>query len=524
MDSNVQNYINSLTPEQIKATEELLLSTLAREDSPEGFAAFFRVITGKDLTPFAQKWIDDLYQSRKDSKYFAIEAFRGSAKTTVLTAFLCFRIGLEPHKTYLTIQVGDDIAQDNSERVADIIANNPGWKLCFPHVVPDMDKGWGAGGYEVMRKDIPYPEWRKLNSDRKDPTFLGLGYKSRAIIGKRVTGLLLVDDILDENNTSSDREMETVRKIMTGTLFPTLVKGAWMVCVFTPWREDDPVMSMTSLDEFVRIKTPIVEECKQDDPGSFQLPDDATYYRSVWPKRFPVSEIKMRRAMSAKIEFARMYLLDLSKADRQVFKWFEYPASQINGSWAMVGGVDYASSLKNAQNMANQADTDYFALAYVAKLPTGGAVVVDGVLARTTMLPALGYVERAQELYPGWLLTVVEGDGKGEEFIQVLLQKPNLKIVPMKTGGKGKMERLERQMSPWLESMRVRISDADTPFLNELRKELREYPNNRHDDAMDAVYWALRGMPEVLAMPVTNDELPKMEKRKLTNPFLFLGG
>jgi phage terminase large subunit-like protein len=514
----IKNYIESLTPEQIKATEELLLSVVAREnDNVEGFSAFFEVITGRRLTKFAIDWIEQLYEAREQGKYFAIEAFRGSAKTTVLTSFLCFRIGHEPDKTYLTVQVGDDIAQDNSEKVADIIANNPGWKSCFPNVVPDMEKGWGAGGYEVKRDDIPYGQWRRLNSDRKDPTFIGLGYKSRAIIGKRVTGMLLIDDILDENNTASDKEMETVRKIMTGTLFPTIVKGAWMCCVFTPWKENDPVMGMTELDEFIRVKTPIVIECED----GFDL--DGVKYKSIWPSRFPESEIRIRRAMSAKIEFARMYLLDLSKADSQVFRFYDFPAAQINGAWPVVGGVDYASSMKNVGGGA-KLDTDYFALAYVCKLPMGGAVVMDGVLERTTMLPALGYVEKAQGTFPGWQHCVVEGDGKGEEFIQALMMKPGLKITPMKTGGKGKMERLERQMGPWLESMRVRISDADTPFLNELRKELREYPNNRHDDAMDAVYWALRGMPDVLAMPYNNDELPSFEKKKTLNPFLALGG
>ena len=74
-------------------------------------------------------------------------------------------------------------------------------------------------------------------------------------------------------------------------------------------------------------------------------------------------------------------------------------------------------------------------------------------------------------------------------------------------------------MSPWLESGMVRISDAETPFLNELRKELDMYPLSKHDDALDAMYWALRGMPDVLMMPTPMDEIPEFaRKKKRSNP------
>ena len=51
---------------------------------------------------------------------------------------------------------------------------------------------------------------------------LGLGYKSRAIIGKHPTGVLLIDDIHDENNTRSGRELEMVRQVLAGTILPTV--------------------------------------------------------------------------------------------------------------------------------------------------------------------------------------------------------------------------------------------------------------------------------------------------------------
>src|SRR3990170_1740525 len=475
-------------------------------DDPEGFKAFYKLIFGKEIPKHAlEEWIKPLYAARAEGKGLVIEAFRGSTKTTTLTiAFTAFRIGKEPHTANLLIQVGDDIAADNSQQVADIIDNSPGWKLTFPDVVPDRERGWGAGGYEVKRADLEYTQWREMNADRKDPTLVGVGYKSREIIGKHPDGVLIIDDIHDENNTASSRELETVRKILTGTIFPTMTPNTWTVFVGTPWVEQDVLHYVASTGEFMHVRTPVMRDEKL-----------------TWKQKFTKEVIESARKLAGSIQFARMFMLDLSMAHNKVFKYQAYPASEIRFNWPLVGGVDYAGSGDAQKNASGQGD--FFAFAYVAKRPGGGAVVVDGVLDRPTQAQAEEYIKRAQEIYPHWMRCVVEGDGKGEEFIQTIKRNPGLKILPLKTGGKGKAKRLERQMSPWLENGTVRISDAETPFLAELRRELDEYPNSAHDDALDALYWALRGIPDVLSMPRFDADLPPpVRKQRQRNPFMAL--
>ena len=71
-----------------------------------------------------------MYEAREEGKGVVIEAFRGSTKTTTLTiAFTAFRIGKEPQKANLLIQVGDDTASDTTQQIADIIENNPETEL-----------------------------------------------------------------------------------------------------------------------------------------------------------------------------------------------------------------------------------------------------------------------------------------------------------------------------------------------------------------------------------------------------------
>ena len=502
---------SSRTPEEIEELmammgKSALIADARDRDDVVGFAAFYELVHGIEVPKHALRWVEEVYKAKEEGKKGTVtEAFRGSTKTTTVTiTFTAFRIGKDPERFNLLIQIGDDTASDNSEAIADIIENNTAFKLVFPNVVPDKKKGWGAGGYEVMRNDMEYEVWREMNSKRLTPSLLGVGYKSGEIIGKHPDGLLIVDDIHDENNTSSARELAKVLKILTGTIFPTMTKVTWgALFIGTPWVENDALQYVASTGEFLHTKTPVYRE-----NGS----DKREY---TWEEVYDEKEIDSQRALAGTLEFARMFLLDLTAAHNKVFKYMGYPNSEVRFNWPMAGGVDYASNRDAAKSA--QGKGDYFAMAYVAKLPGGGCVVVDGVLDRCTQGQAEAYVVRAQEIFHMWLISGVESVGKGDDFIQTIMRNPGLRISPQHSGRMRKERRLEVELAPWLENGTVRISDAETPFLRELRNELDSYPNNAHDDALDAVYYALRVIPDVLVMPQIKEELPEVfieEKKK----------
>jgi hypothetical protein len=357
-----------------------------------------------------------------------------------------------------------------------------------------------------------------MNAQRKDPTLVGVGYKSSEIIGKHPDGVMVIDDIHDEGNTSSARELAKVLKILTGTIFPTMLPETWKVFIGTPWVDNDTLRYVAAIGEYLHIKTPVYLVDELNGKDEFE----GRKIRLAWKERFDSNALRVAKKFSGMLQFARMYQLDLTAAANRVFKYQLYPSSEIRWNWVMVGGCDYAGSMDEYKNKAGV--PDYFALCYLMKLPGGGAVVADGVIARCTQADAEGYIKRAQEIYPIRNI-VVEGDGKGEDFIQVLRRNPGMKLLPMKTGGKGKGIRLERQMGPWLENGTIRISDADTTFLIELRRELDNYPLCDNDDALDSLYWAMKGMPEVTTMPRDVDgEYPmNTYKKKTANPYLSLG-
>ncbi|RLC79779.1 MAG: hypothetical protein DRJ03_22860 [Chloroflexi bacterium] len=501
---------------------------LVRSNTPHGYRLFYAMAHNMPCPDHVFDWVSQIYKAREEGKPTVLEAHRGSTKTTAITQTLAaYRIGCEPIGSSLLVQLGDDIANDNSSLIANMIEHNEGFKACFPNVVPDKQRGYGASGYNVMRNDVEYNEWSRMRSKQKDPTFIGLGYKSRAVIGKHPSRDMFIDDIHDENNTASAREMKGVFTRVSANLEPTIIKNDPLhVVIGTPWVENDLLAMYKSLDEFHSISSPLYTVSPEGD-GVYD-DDIGEWIKILWPDAFSLKKIQRMRRMGGKkdggIEFARMYLLDLTAASNRVFSYMPYPSTEIDWKWPMVGGVDYAGTADEYTN--KNGNNDYFALAYTAKLPGGGAVVVDGVRARCTQGEAEEHVMSIQGMLPNYSGAVVEGDGKGEDFYQVLYRRPGIKLLPMgKTRGKGKSARLEKEMGPWLRMGRVRISDAETPFLNALRHELNSYPNNKNDDCMDAVYWSLRGMPDMLVIQPDPNELPRTNKRAepKVNPLVELG-
>jgi len=501
---------------------KVLIQKAQSEFSIEGFKAFFKVVYEFDVLPYMEGAMEELFAS----KAVVVEAYFESAKTTTLSeGFFAYFIGHHPKTSSLLTQVSDDKSEKTAAAVADLIDVNPRWKSVFPHIVPDKEKSWGVNsGYEIklthtdatLEEELPYPKWREMNTERKDSTFIGLGYKSRSIIGMRVTGLLVIDDIHDESNSFSDREREGTLRRLKGTILSRATKEAWRIVVGTPWVEEDTIDFIKNTGLYTHVYIPVYDTVTEEVENAIYWERINEWVLPAWPEVFDVAYLEQKWIELGEADFARFMLLDLEKVGDRVFYWQEYNHEEVSPRWPTAGGVDFASILRESQK--SDPNRSYFGMAYIAELPQGGAVVTGGVRERCTPDEAEKYMRRAQNTHEGWMGAAVEQDGKGEVFVYGLQQRhPDLVFVPMPTRGRGKEKRLEREMSPWFANGVVKISTAETPFLNSLRKEMRDYPHGKFMDCLDAVYWALRMMPHVLKMGAESDkdgELPSTKRKK----------
>lgn len=538
----VDQWIAETPEEQLREVERLLLAEYARiEDSPDGFAAYYKLMHGIELAPHLRGFVELAYRAKKIDKGALIWSFRGSWKTTTLTVDFCsFRIGHNPARAYQILRSSDESGELSAEAVANIIEYHSAWKMTFPYIVPDKKKGWGAMGYEVMDMRMSYEGWRELNSERKDPTLIGAGYNSRKLIGTHPDGGLFIDDIHDDRNSVSMKERESVVRIVLETIMPTVVRDAtreagqklvsWVIVVGTPWDTDDTYHVLINTGEFLHERVPVMARAEEGEEGAIQITDEDTahndlwgWWKLTWPERFPKGMVISTRNLG-KRAFWKMYMLDISKASETGIKYQLYPSKEIDLKWHVNAGVDYASTVEIRGKVIDTRYRNRFAMCYGMEIPTGKAVIYDGVSGQISQAQAEGYIQRAQGLFPNYGVCAVEMNGKGEEFYSVVSRHPTMRLLPFYAStGRAKKDRIERVLEPLLEVGMVMISDADTPFLNTLRNALDDWPNGDLDE-IDSVYSYLKTIPQLLNVPVDSDLLPIMQRAvKKRNPYLALG-
>lgn len=493
--------------EQIRELLLQALTTIVHHSfSTKSFEAFFEVIYEKQVLKHWKEKLDEIFKAIEDEQALAIEAFRGSAKTTTFTqALAAYLIGKFPDKAGLLIQLGDESATDNSQQVADIIDTNPGWKRIYPYIIPDKTQGWGANGYEIKlthrnyqdaQDNIPlgYPEWRRMCSvgKGKDPTFLALGYKSRTIIGKR-PHWLIIDDINDENNTSSEREGRKVKKILTANIFPAANSAIVKIIIGTPWNEADALHYCLQTGQFVHIKIPVKVNGKL-----------------TWPQKFDEKRLEIELAMNGKIEYARMYELDLSKIKGLILKreWIHrFDHKYINEDWPRVIGIDYTSTEDPRKERG-----DFFSLCVGAIIPGNvGVVVEDGVRTKVSHAEAQDLTVAWVTKYPNIYAVGVEAIIAGQLFYNDLLNNAYLRaagIVPIPVRfNKSKGYRYEKELAPLHQKGRIKWTDKELEFMTALFEEWISWEGdpletNHPNDGLDSLYAMMRAA-EVFVSPIT---------------------
>lgn len=531
-------------PEERATVERELANYAAENDSPKGFMAFYFYITGGPMPNHAKLWTYQIYNDKTNDRGSLIFAFRGSWKTTTISQlFTCFRIGHEPWKANLVLQNNDATAQNTTLAISQVIATNPRWKKIFPNVKPDKKKGWGALGYWVIDDSIDEDTWAELVSVTKDPTLLGLGISSGSVIGKHPTGVLLMDDIHDEKNSASDLERAYIVKVVAETVFPMAVRDAtreegdqletWSLTVGTPWHEQDAYHYIKQTGEFGYLFSPLLFPANKGDEGAIEFDHKELkgWFRLAWEDRIPYKGVISLYNLSGHRGFWRMYLLSLIGASDLGLPFMSFPLEKIKDfeekyNLVSCSAVDYASVSELATKRIDPKNRSKFALVYGYILPSHVFVITGGVLGHYSQLKAEGHVKKVQGMHDNHRTTGVEMNGKGEEFMSILARDSTLDLLPVWTGKQSKDTRTDREVAPWLEMGKIMVSDEDTPFLNDLRKALWEYPYGNRD-VIDALWVLTKTIPDVLIVDTVTEEAhdrksPGRFKRN-KNPFSSFG-
>jgi len=487
-----------------------------KADSPEGFALFFLTATTLPLLSHQQKWADHCWQCWSKRVSPVIIASRGFGKSIFMRNLMVYGTGLYPHLENLIIRVADAPARKAAEGIANIIVNNPAWKLWFPKVVPKSRPGqaggeWSAGtGYSVIDTTVPEDEWALMEASRTSPTISKFGIGGAGVLGSRTSNLMLADDLHRAGETLN--ETETIKTRFISEVEPTRQPTSRLGMIGTPWNDDDLTQTLPESPQYIKIETPITLEGTW--PGT-----------PTCPEVFPVEAIQAiydADTSPGKREFMKNRLLKLVG---EFDKHFTFRVVQIHKDyWFHRIGCDYAAG------EGTGSERSYFALVVIAQHPESGTwIIIDGVVARVTQSQAERLTLEYWTKYNNMEAVQIEEAAGGKEFMHILARTTHqsMPIWGVTPGSESKERRWEMNLEPMFAGERVVLLDKDhvgdqqqAIFLAEVEKVLKRYPDIRKRgdkaaDILDAIYYAIYHALISFADPVR--QLGQRSKKK--NPF-----
>lgn len=443
-------------------------------DSPTGFRLFHLLVLGLVQPLHARGWIEQFYKDLEANKGTLVLASRALAKSTETTLFIAFRQGLAEGKiACLYVRGSDQAARQAGKEIVKIVSHNPGWKVFWPHIVPDTgdkhvtgrDQGsWSLSGYDVINTEIPPAEWAQITAARIGNSFMCSAYKGTAIRGKRADVIVLDDAQLTEVARSA-AELQRLKEEFGQTIMQTARPNnpVWKIVLGTP----SPVVGDLYDDLAENKRWTLIEE-----PATVggQWPGEP-----IWPDWLSVEELTARFESAIRPEdFWLEYMLDKNRGKNVVYNYLTYPGNKIDPDkmylWAsmdpsMVASPDASHNAIMIGGLALDNPEIY--------------VVIDGLLEKADMNQTIMRLQQFMSLYKlNYLALEVTGPG-GKAWEQKLwYDLPGLTIVPIEVAGLRKKEdRDSLYLLPMLGDGTFRMSTTQNPYLERSHTALMRAPN-----------------------------------------------
>ncbi len=467
---------------EAKWAEENALKKLKRNIGLFG-KTMFPTALNKDVPPFHH----EIYKSLSDDslRRVLIAAPRGTAKSTVTSLILpLHKIAFKPSDEDLFMVI---ISESQSQsinflsRIKYHLENSKNFTQFFGDYGPTTAKRW-------TNNDIVLANGARIVA-------VGTGQRVRGFIeGDTRPNLIVVDDYESELNASTPEGRAKNRKWITEAVIPSLSDDGRVVMIgtvisedcFLYWAKDSPAWNVLWFSIY-------------DEDG-----------KSIWNERFPkerILQIKQEFESVGNLNgFYQEYMNEAQSPDNAPFKpeyikLHHYTYSRENGQNLLIRtidgetvrkpvdiycGIDPASSLA--------ARSDFFVIATMAVDNDGNKYIVD--ILRDKLDPAIQpetIIKIFKKYHPRKMK--IETVGYQEALrsnVRKMMLEQGLYIPGLEKGIKPRQKKSERLLS-----LVAPLARGEFFFRAEdihAQQEFLSYPRGKHDDILDAVYYAIDGV------------------------------
>jgi len=227
-----------------------------------------------------------------DHSYLMTHSYTVTHNTTNLSVSRpLWELGKNPNVRVMIVSNTDAQARKMSQLIGKYIEGSEELKRVFPRLKRAKNQPWNQHALNVER-----------TSHAKDPSIQTCGIHG-SVLGSRVD-LLILDDILDYENTRSAAQRDEIWHWYQSTLEGRLTANARVLCVGTAWHREDIMHRFAKHSSWAAYRYPIINRFGQ----------------SAWPEVFPMERIEKRRQDLTPLEFSRQMMCQARSDEDARFK------------------------------------------------------------------------------------------------------------------------------------------------------------------------------------------------------------
>lgn len=266
---------------RLAARHRELRALVARHD-PNVFCRFVLKDerTGKSIeqAPMHRKWHELMNDHDRLAMWSHVE---GGKTTQVAIGRGLYELGRDPNLRIAVVSNTNELAKKMVRLIGQYISKSQELHEVFPELVPTADANlpWKASQLTVQR-----------TAASKDASVQACGVHGN-IIGSRVD-LLILDDILDHENTHTPGPRADVLRWIKSSLFSRLTQNARVWVVGNAWHPEDAMHLLEKEDRFFAARFPVIDAQEN----------------LTWPERWSKERIELARKDLGPLEYARQLL------------------------------------------------------------------------------------------------------------------------------------------------------------------------------------------------------------------------
>lgn len=449
----------------IDAREQRLIDALRRSDFKAFARASFCIVAPGETLHW--NWHLDAICHRLEEvlrgtvRRLIIEVPPRSLKSFLVSvAFPAFCLGRDPTRKIITASYSLELAVKHANDCRALLQS-----LWFRQLFPNVGK---------LAKNSE----TEFSTEKR-------GYRYSTSSGGTLTGrgadLLIVDDPLKSDDAHSSAKRQTLQEWFGNTLYTRLndkVRGA-IILVMQRLHIDDLAGHLRAQGGWTILSLPAIAE----EPASIPVGPGKVHHRHVGdllhPEREPRHVLDDLRATLGSFSYSAQYQQQPIPAEGAIIKWswFNYFDELPRDSRRIVQSWDVAVKAEQIHDFS--VCTTWAIVGYDYYL-------LDVYRDRLTF-PALLTATKEHSRHWRADTIIIEDKASGSALLQQLSSE-RFVGVPRPIGYTPTLDKISRMSSEsaTIEAGQVWLK-ADAPWLVDLRMELTQFPNGRHDDQVDSM-------------------------------------